>query len=353
MAQSKLIWIMLGCLLTIGTESRAQRDLQWTWPSQLHAGFTFLEKKAAQDSEWQQGIGSHILLTTGMGFRYKQHFGLEGNLGLHVSGVQLTKETEVYNVSNLALMPGALAYGMIKLSDAHSSYIRLGLEFGRVFPADVRLNKEIAGDVIISETVEHTRTYWTPLIGISKIDKRNLLSITAGYHFTTNPNYYMRVSVQQQDGGYARYEGTGNALTVSVNYAYTLRGHKDKPLPKVIVPNDAAILSSREEKALPALHSKSRTVHLELWDQGDEDQDSISVQLNGEFILTNYELTSRKIRIKLNLQEGENRVVFMAHNEGRFPPNTAQCAVKIGRKRKLVTVASDLEYNAGLVIFAD
>ena len=349
----KQISVILLAALGLGMEMRAQRDIQWTWPSQLHAGFTLLEKKSDSASTWQQGIGSHLMLTSGMGLRYKQHFGLEANLGLHLSTIQLSKKSDVYNVSYIALMPGAMAYGMFKLSDAHSTYIRLGLEFGRIFQVDDLLTKEIANDVILSESVEQKRTYWTPLIGISKIDRRHVLSVMAGYHFSTHPNYYMRVSVQQQDGGYARYEGSANALTLSLNYAYTLRGHKDKPLPKVIIPNDAEVLARREEKVLPTMHSKSRTVHLELWDQGDEDQDSISVQLNGAFILTNYELTSRKIRIKLNLQEGENHLVFMAHNEGRFPPNTAQCAVKIGRKRKLVTVASDLEYNAGLLIMAD
>jgi len=47
-----------------------------------------------------------------------------------------------------------------------------------------------------------------------------------------------------------------------------------------------------------------------------------------------HELTHRKHRLKLDLWPGNNTVRVVAHNEGRVPPNTASCRVKLGQGRK-------------------
>src|SRR5690606_15212669 len=67
-------------------------------------------------------------------------------------------------------------------------------------------------------------------------------------------------------------------------------------------------------------------VELILWDCGIEDNDTVSIYLNGNWIIENYRLTKAKKSFPITLQKGENYLVMYAHNLGDIPKNTAALA---------------------------
>lgn len=80
---------------------------------------------------------------------------------------------------------------------------------------------------------------------------------------------------------------------------------------------------------------------------------SISVVLNGHYVLTNYRLTMYKKKLKVRLNKGSNQLIVLAHNEGTIPPNTAQCKMFFGRKKWDFAVSCGLKSNAGIEILVD
>lgn len=75
-------------------------------------------------------------------------------------------------------------------------------------------------------------------------------------------------------------------------------------------------------------NSTSKQVELLLWDCGVEDNDTVSLYLNGQWILKNFRLTKAPFSLPVQLNNGENVLVLYAHNLGDIPKNTAAVAVK-------------------------
>jgi hypothetical protein len=97
--------------------------------------------------------------------------------------------------------------------------------------------------------------------------------------------------------------------------------------------------------------SEKALVKLFIWDDGSVDNDSISISVNGRFILTDYSLTNRKKRVKIVLQKGENEIIIHAHNEGSIPPNTARVIIKSGLFSKhRLDFSTTRDKNAALII---
>jgi WD40 repeat protein len=83
---------------------------------------------------------------------------------------------------------------------------------------------------------------------------------------------------------------------------------------------------------------------IEVWDNSVYDGDIISLNINGNWVLENYEVTKTPLRIKIKIQPSTNNyLILYAHNLGKIPPNTAVVALiePNGKKRRLV-IKSDL-----------
>ncbi|MEN9640336.1 MAG: hypothetical protein RLZZ262_2205 [Bacteroidota bacterium] len=354
MMMLRLFFFTAVLIVVSNTKMNGQNQWTWTFGYHNHLGIASMELDSAKGSNWGGGQGIHRTRVISLGLRYGFRFGIEANAGGHFETVSFSSKNQSAGIITYNRILGCTAYGLMPISDRHPIYMRLTLEYGRLFQDnDVVTNPDDEEDRYRYDTFKHQRNYWTPNVGLTYWKYRSMFSCGLGYQFTTNTNYFARVVIQQADGGYAIYKGTGNSLTLSFSYVHTIGTIKKKQKAKPVEPVDYEVLSKREARMLPTLHSKKRKIQLEIWDNGDLDRDSVSVQLNGELILANYELTKRKQRIRLTLNEGENRLIFMAHNEGQYPPNTAHCRIKFGRQRKIITVASDLDNNAGVLIVVD
>jgi len=82
---------------------------------------------------------------------------------------------------------------------------------------------------------------------------------------------------------------------------------------------------------------KSNKFIIEIWDNGKEDGDLISLTHNKKTIFRKYEVKKEKRRIELDLIEGENIIEILANNDGKIAPNTAKVILIDGDTEHLIS----------------
>jgi hypothetical protein len=89
---------------------------------------------------------------------------------------------------------------------------------------------------------------------------------------------------------------------------------------------------------------------IEIWDQSMPDGDSISLNLNGKWILESYEVVKNKLKLKVKIspKNPNNYLILYALNLGEFSPNTAAVAVLVGGKEYKLTLKSDMKSSGAL-----
>lgn len=112
--------------------------------------------------------------------------------------------------------------------------------------------------------------------------------------------------------------------------------------------NPPAILKSRENDILKTITVNSETVTVKLYDNGEIDDDTISVYLNNQLILSKQRLTAAALIITLKMDENdpEQELTMVAENLGRIPPNTSLMIVNAGGERHEVRITSTEQKNA-------
>lgn len=78
----------------------------------------------------------------------------------------------------------------------------------------------------------------------------------------------------------------------------------------------------RPVEILDTVLIESAIIKLGFYDHGAFDHDSISIQLNGEWVLLSEEVTKEQKLLFLKANKGFNHLVFFAENEGEEAPNT-------------------------------
>ncbi|MGC4103898.1 N-acetylmuramoyl-L-alanine amidase family protein [Ferruginibacter sp.] len=125
----------------------------------------------------------------------------------------------------------------------------------------------------------------------------------------------------------------------------------DPPKPKeptAQTPANAAY-ETRNTKEEKVLQVKSDKIRVELYDDGDIDDDIVSVYFNKSVIVEKESLTASAYAFNLNLQPGRNNeLVLFADNLGKIPPNTALMIITDGTNRYEVRLSADLKNNASV-----
>jgi hypothetical protein len=87
-----------------------------------------------------------------------------------------------------------------------------------------------------------------------------------------------------------------------------------------------------------------------VWDHASADRDTISLNINGEWVLEEYELVKERIAIEFEFQPGNNYIMLYAHNLGTTPPNTASVMVDDGVRRQTMQLRSTLRNCGSLTV---
>ncbi len=128
---------------------------------------------------------------------------------------------------------------------------------------------------------------------------------------------------------------------------------KEYPPPPPIVIEKPKTLENRNIVGKNKIKVKSRKIELEIWDQGIEDGDIISLNLNQRWILENYTIKKRKKIIEITLDGKENYLILHALNLGSSPPNTVALAIRDGKNIHKTLLNSNLKASDSIEITYD
>jgi hypothetical protein len=114
--------------------------------------------------------------------------------------------------------------------------------------------------------------------------------------------------------------------------------------------NIPLLIKDREVKLQSTITVNQPEFDIEIWDKSLADGDSISLNLNGEWILEHYQVVKTKLRMKvqINPNSPNNYLILYAHNLGEISPNTAAVSVWLDEKEYKLTLTSDLTYSGAL-----
>ncbi len=118
-----------------------------------------------------------------------------------------------------------------------------------------------------------------------------------------------------------------------------------------IVPKVAPVpttIRDRKNELTRTITVSSKTVEINLYDNGEVDDDTISVYYNGALLLANQRLSNKPIKLTFSVNENEPdaTLVMVAENLGRIPPNTSLMIIQDGDKRHQVSITSTEQKNA-------
>ena len=118
-----------------------------------------------------------------------------------------------------------------------------------------------------------------------------------------------------------------------------------KPAIPVATPN---ALKTRTNELVKTLEVSDENVIVKLFDNGEIDDDTISVYMDKKLVLSAKRLTAAPLIIKLKMDQdnAEHELVMVAENLGRIPPNTSLMIVESGDQRFDVRITSTEQKNA-------
>ena len=113
------------------------------------------------------------------------------------------------------------------------------------------------------------------------------------------------------------------------------------------------VLNRIEESAFEGIQEilvDTGNIRLDFYDNGEIDNDSISVLVNNKTILANQKLNARPVTLTIRMENDKQmqEVIMKAENLGSIPPNTALLIVTAGKKRYKLYVTSTEKRNAAV-----
>jgi hypothetical protein len=105
---------------------------------------------------------------------------------------------------------------------------------------------------------------------------------------------------------------------------------------------------NRQNSTARVLDVRSEEILVKLYDNGEVDDDTISVYLDNKLVLSSRRLSAAPIELRVKLDDGnpEHTLVMVAENMGRIPPNTSLMIVWDGDTRYEVQITSTEQKNA-------
>ena len=105
----------------------------------------------------------------------------------------------------------------------------------------------------------------------------------------------------------------------------------------------------RTVKDTKTIQVKNSQVKVDLYDDGEIDNDIVSVYFNKQQIVNKRSLTATAHSFTLTVEPGKyNELVLFADNLGSLPPNTALMIITDGTNRHEVRLSADLKNNASI-----
>lgn len=108
-------------------------------------------------------------------------------------------------------------------------------------------------------------------------------------------------------------------------------------------------LEKRENQLFGSLKLQNPTITIDLYDNAEIDNDTVTVFLNNSILLYRQRLTDKPLRVTVNLEKDTDyELVMYANNLGTIPPNTALMVVTAGKRKYEIRLSASDEKNAAV-----
>lgn len=108
--------------------------------------------------------------------------------------------------------------------------------------------------------------------------------------------------------------------------------------------------SQRKVEVKDKIEVKSKKISIAIYDPYREDNDRVSISINGKYALENFTVTKKQYVFEVELYPGTNTLVFQAENLGEIPPNTATIFVIENGKKKKFDMSANLNTSQSIEI---
>ena len=123
--------------------------------------------------------------------------------------------------------------------------------------------------------------------------------------------------------------------------------YSDSVVETTIVKDTVKSYTQRKNELITTIISETDTVHLDLYDNGVVDNDTVSLYFNDRLLLSKKRLSAEAIAVDIILDKNLpfNKLLFVAENLGDIPPNTGIMIITTQMKRYEVNVSTDFSTN--------
>jgi hypothetical protein len=106
-------------------------------------------------------------------------------------------------------------------------------------------------------------------------------------------------------------------------------------------------LANREKEVVQNLILDTSKIKIELYDNAEIDDDTVTIFLNNTLLLYKKRLTGTPLTLELNaFPDTEYELMMYAENLGRIPPNTSLMIITAGRKKYEIRLSSSEQKTA-------
>ena len=184
---------------------------------------------------------------------------------------------------------------------------------------------------------------------ISKLDEMNLLNTVS---------FMQPVSKEKKNETTSTTRGneqvtTGSFASKKTKTSPTSREKNKQPETiQPIIVNPAADLAKRKTEIIQSVFTRSDSLVISLYDNGEIDGDTVSVVLNGRVIIAKKELTANAITATIGAPAAGDSIqlIMYAENLGRISPNTGLLVLQDGDTRYEIRFAGDMQKSSAIVL---
>jgi hypothetical protein len=169
---------------------------------------------------------------------------------------------------------------------------------------------------------------------------------------TYDLNWAINATGEALDGDWKGHE-MGNAtscppgkihLTRQKTSIFPIEVDQDENMRKI---QEGMKIMNREKEVVQNLVLDSSFVKIELYDNAEIDDDTVSVFLNNALLLHKKRLTDKPLVMQVSaFPNTDYEIMMYAENLGRIPPNTALMIITAGKKKYELRISSNEQKNA-------
>ena len=320
---------------------------------------------------------------------------IKENANHQITAQTITKRADQFYASAFAKGTHSIRTQLVQIEETSFEQIKIANELEACLMSNFLTYKNINGHEILEgsymstvvggqrncgsgkvflEKVSSLLTVNNPKVDTKNIDTQKKKAIIAQKTITNNKTAPSKSTKIEAPNTILNASISANKIPPSVekkNIQATVNSTIETDTDEVVVENEATptstttqnsirnqpinlpwVLVGRENKLVKKIITNSKTVSIDLFDNGTIDNDTIIVFDNKKLLVNKKRLSYKAIHLEFNFTENsrEHEVIIVAHNMGTVPPNTALLLLKDGKNRQEYFITSTNKINAKILI---